>query len=147
MADQNAKFDPLVEVRQRYPGLMTWSDETILQHLNDPNKFRSAFPEYSHLNDATIRHNMRQLSSSVQESTPGTPLRPDLPSRPLAESRSSISKINKGPATQSTQQYQIASQQPLQLVPRYHPPPGGTDSARRTTTSQRDLNLQKQNQS
>ncbi|HTD21845.1 MAG TPA: transglycosylase SLT domain-containing protein [Terriglobales bacterium] len=66
MAGQVVKFNPVAEVRLRYPGLVGSNDQTILQHLSDPNKFRSAFPEYGHLNDATIRHNMGQYSASAR---------------------------------------------------------------------------------
>lgn len=51
-------FDPIGELRKRYPGIASEPDDKVYQHLSDPNNFRSAFPEYAHLDDETITRNM-----------------------------------------------------------------------------------------
>jgi hypothetical protein len=55
------KWNPVSDVRTRYPGLKDWSDDRILNSLSDPQKFRSAFPEYSHLDDERIKNNIASL--------------------------------------------------------------------------------------
>jgi hypothetical protein len=64
MADetQTQTFDPVSELRTRYPGVANEPDEKIREHLSDPNNFRAAFPEYKGLDDATIVRNMRATS-------------------------------------------------------------------------------------
>lgn len=57
------QFDPVGEVRKRYPALKTWSDDQVVQNLSHPEKFRAAFPEYSHLDDATITRNMGKYAA------------------------------------------------------------------------------------
>ena len=51
-------FNPVTAAREHWPALADWDDATILQNLQDPAKFRSAFPEYAQLSDDTIRTNM-----------------------------------------------------------------------------------------
>src|SRR5260370_13980987 len=118
MADQSAKFDPVAGVRQRYPDLAAWNDQTILQHLSDPNKFRLVFPEYSHLNDATIRHNVGQYSYSVRTQSPQTAA--VLPSRAVSTSsqpiRSRFDRVNRGGAV-PTSYPEAEHQQSVQPLP------------------------------
>lgn len=59
-------FDPLNELRARYPGVAKEPDEKVYHHLSDPNNFRAAFPEYAHLDDETITRNMAQHAPSEQ---------------------------------------------------------------------------------
>lgn len=56
--DQGQQFDPVGELRKRYPGVAQEPDEKIYQHLSRPENFRTAFPEYGHLDDETITRNM-----------------------------------------------------------------------------------------
>lgn len=51
------KAKPYVdEVRKRYPQQVgTWTDAEILKNLQDPAKFRQAFPEHSNLKDEEIK--------------------------------------------------------------------------------------------
>lgn len=59
-------FDPLNELRTRYPGVANEPDEKVYKHLSDPNNFRAAFPEYAHLDDDTITRNMASHAPSEQ---------------------------------------------------------------------------------
>jgi hypothetical protein len=69
---QDQTFDPVAELRQRYPGVASEPDDKIREHLSDPNNFRSAFPEYSHLDDDTIKRNMSAPMTATEESLPGS---------------------------------------------------------------------------
>jgi len=40
-------FDPVSEARKRWPGFKDWDDARILKNLNDAQKFRAVFPDYS----------------------------------------------------------------------------------------------------
>ena len=81
---QEQTWDPVAELRSRYPGVADQPDDKIREHLSDPKNFRSAFPEYAHLDDQTIRRNMG--TKATEENLPGaTPL--------LRE------KVNQGVAT------------------------------------------------
>lgn len=51
-------WDPVSAARRRYPGLASESDEKIGAFLADPQNFRSSFPEYASLDDASINRNM-----------------------------------------------------------------------------------------
>ncbi len=62
---QDQTFDPLGELRKRYPGIAQEPDEKVYHHLSNPENFRSAFPEYAHLNDEQITRNMAQYAPSV----------------------------------------------------------------------------------
>lgn len=67
-ADTTTKWDPVTAARDRYPGLSSDSDITILQHLSDPAKFRSAFPEYAQMSDGDIQKGVsRELSSRTTD--------------------------------------------------------------------------------
>ncbi|GAC1632848.1 MAG: hypothetical protein NVS9B14_06640 [Candidatus Acidiferrum sp.] len=61
---QGEVFDAVGELRKRYPGVANEPDEKIRQHLSNPQNFRSAFPEYGHLDDATITRNMSRGQSA-----------------------------------------------------------------------------------
>lgn len=61
-ATEDQVFDPLAELRKRYPGVSQEPDEKLYQHLSNPANFRSAFPEYEHLDDQTITTNMAKHS-------------------------------------------------------------------------------------
>lgn len=54
-------FDPVAEAKNRLD-LSSFNDAQIYQNLSDPNKFRQAFPEYSHLDDDTITRNMKTFA-------------------------------------------------------------------------------------
>ncbi len=62
------QWNPVKEVRANYPGLKDWSDDRILENLSDPQKFRSAFPQYGKLTDDVIRRNIGSLRSQSPES-------------------------------------------------------------------------------
>src|SRR5262249_38436843 len=57
MPPQGQQFDPVAEFRQSWPnsGL---SDQEVLKNLQDPQKFRSAFPHYTGVTDDEIRSRM-----------------------------------------------------------------------------------------
>src|ERR1700676_1179463 len=55
---ERPKWDAVGELKKRYPGIANETDQKILQHLSKPNNFRSAFPEYKHLDDKTIQNNI-----------------------------------------------------------------------------------------
>jgi hypothetical protein len=57
-------WNPVQEVRTKYPGLKDWSDDRILQNLSDPKRFRAAFPQYSNLGDDVIKRNLSGLRSA-----------------------------------------------------------------------------------
>jgi len=57
-------WNPIQEVRTKYPGLKDWSDDRILQNLSDPKRFRAAFPQYSNLGDDVIKRNISGLRSA-----------------------------------------------------------------------------------
>jgi hypothetical protein len=57
-------WNPVQEVRTKYPGLKDWSDDRILQNLSDPKRFRAAFPQYSKLGDDVIKRNLSGLRSA-----------------------------------------------------------------------------------
>ena len=57
----NQAWNPVGDLRKKYSGLKSWTDDQILESMEDPSKFRSAFPEYSHLNDGTIKRNVQSL--------------------------------------------------------------------------------------
>lgn len=59
-------FDPIAELRTRYPGVAQEPDEKVYNHLSNPANFRAAFPEYAHLDDETITRNMASHAPSEQ---------------------------------------------------------------------------------
>jgi hypothetical protein len=52
-------FNPVEESKDRWD-LTGYSDPQIYQHLSDPAKFRSTFPEYGHLGDDEIAQGMQR---------------------------------------------------------------------------------------
>jgi len=58
------RWNPIEDVRKRYPGLKDWGDGRILENMSDPAKFRSAFPEYAHLDDERIKSNVSKLQET-----------------------------------------------------------------------------------
>lgn len=62
---QGGVFDPVAELRQRYPGVANEPDEKIRQHLSSPENFRAAFPEYAHLDNETITRNLQAKKSAA----------------------------------------------------------------------------------
>jgi len=65
------KWNPVPELRAKYPGLKEWSDERILESLSDPAKFRSAFPQYAALSDDVIKRNIAVLrAKATMDSSP-----------------------------------------------------------------------------
>ena len=64
-------WSPVEEARKRYPDLESESDYSILRNLANPDNFREVFPEYSHLDNATIGRNMATIAGQAK-----------LPSRP-----------------------------------------------------------------
>src|SRR5208283_6029121 len=64
---QGQTWDPVAELRSRYPGVANEPEEKIRQHLSNPQNFRSAFPEYTHLDDATITRNMQPKAPQTPE--------------------------------------------------------------------------------
>ena len=59
------KWNPVQEVRQKYPGLKDWPDSRILENLSDPTRFRTAFPQYAHLGDDVIKRNIGDLQKGM----------------------------------------------------------------------------------
>lgn len=49
------------ELKAKYPGLKSWSDDAVLEKMLDPSKFRSAFPQYAGLDDNRIKTNISKL--------------------------------------------------------------------------------------
>jgi len=64
---QAPTFDPIAEFRKAWPK-SNFTDQQILQGLQDPAKFRKAFPQYARLDDATIVHNMAAHNPQEQVS-------------------------------------------------------------------------------
>jgi hypothetical protein len=58
MADM---WNPIDALKQKYPN-MGLSDAQILTKLQDPTKFRAAFPEYDGLSDGDIQTNMQKFA-------------------------------------------------------------------------------------
>jgi hypothetical protein len=56
-------WNPVDAVKQKFPN-MGLSDQQIYHNLSEPEKFRSAFPEYSGLKDDEIRTNMQKIGLS-----------------------------------------------------------------------------------
>jgi hypothetical protein len=67
---QGGVFDPVAELRTRYPGVAQESEDKIREHLTKPENFRSAFPEYAHLDDATIQRNMTRKAAPAAAPKP-----------------------------------------------------------------------------
>jgi hypothetical protein len=61
MPDPNT-FDPVAEFKAAWPAAANMPEDTIRKNLQDPNLFRSAFPNYAHLDDKTISSNMKQYA-------------------------------------------------------------------------------------
>lgn len=59
MADD--QWNPVKELKAKYPGLQSWSDDAVLENMLDTNKFRSAFPQYAGLDDNKIKTNISKL--------------------------------------------------------------------------------------
>lgn len=55
------QWNPVPEVRAKYPGLKDWSDDSILKNLSDPAKFRTEFPQYAHVADDVIKKNINGI--------------------------------------------------------------------------------------
>jgi hypothetical protein len=76
-AQTDDRWNPVADVRKKYPGLKDWSDDRILKNMEDPTKFKSAFPEYSHLSDDAIKRNVGKLRKKeepvVAPATSATP--------------------------------------------------------------------------
>lgn len=62
MPDQQ-QWNPISELKEKYPDLSGWSDDRILTTLSDPGKFRSAFPQYASLSDDVIKKNIAKIKS------------------------------------------------------------------------------------
>jgi hypothetical protein len=73
MAEQQV-WNPVPELKQKYPGLKDWTDEKIYNNLSDPNKFRSAFPQYANLGDDVIKRNIDRLKTSTQQTAQAAPV-------------------------------------------------------------------------
>jgi hypothetical protein len=58
--DAPQTWNPVDAVKQKFPN-MGLSDQQIYHNLSEPEKFRSAFPEYSGLKDDEIRTNMQRI--------------------------------------------------------------------------------------
>lgn len=56
-------WNPVDEARKRYPALQGWDTSRIVSNLSDPTRFRSAFPEYAQLDDATIQRNIAKFGA------------------------------------------------------------------------------------
>src|ERR1041385_8315536 len=59
-------WNPVDAIKQKYPN-MGLSDQQIYQNLTDPNKFRSAFPEYSKMSDGDIRRGVARFATQYQQ--------------------------------------------------------------------------------
>src|SRR5690349_436141 len=65
-----ATWNPVDQARKKFPGLSDWSDDQIYQNLSTPDGFRSAFPEYSTLDDNTIQKNVSQFAPAAASVAP-----------------------------------------------------------------------------
>lgn len=77
--DQNQSFDPVAELRSRYPGTANEPDEKVHEYLSDPKNFRAAFPEYKDLDDDTIKRNMTATEQPLRPGPNGTMVRRPAP--------------------------------------------------------------------
>jgi hypothetical protein len=68
MPDQQT-WNPVAEFKQNWPDSRL-SDDEILKNLQDPAKFRSAFPHYTGVTDAQITSRMKSYSPAPATSTP-----------------------------------------------------------------------------
>jgi len=66
------QFDPVVQLRMRYPGIQNDPDEKVQAYLSDPQNFRRAFPEYKSWDDAKIRGLFQQKSHQYVKMPDGT---------------------------------------------------------------------------
>lgn len=65
MATTQVQFDPIAELRKKYPNI-GMSDDEIFAKLGSPEGFRSAFPEYASVSDADIRKNIAKFGKTRQ---------------------------------------------------------------------------------
>jgi hypothetical protein len=93
-------WNPVPELKQKYPGLKDWTDEKIYNNLSDPTKFRSAFPQYAKLGDDVIKRNIDKLRTPAQ---PTNVPKYD-PTRSAAEpfSKEDAARFYKQPPTEKT---------------------------------------------
>ncbi len=59
---ETSMWDPVAAVKEKYPE-MGLSDQQIYSNLSNPEKFRSAFPEYSDLKDDEIKTGILHLAT------------------------------------------------------------------------------------
>jgi serine/threonine protein kinase len=79
-------WNPIEDVRRRYPDLKNWSDDRILRNLTDPKWVRSAFPEYAQLSDDWIKNRTNRLRSQAA---------PD-PAELASQDINNLQKLRKG---------------------------------------------------
>ena len=75
-----SQWNPVAEFRQLWPNAKI-SDADVLKNLQDPAKFRSAFPHYTGVTDDMIRTKMKAYSPM------------DMPSQPKGDVRPSVSQV------------------------------------------------------
>jgi hypothetical protein len=65
-------WNPVESLKRQYPK-MRMTDEQIYSNLQDPEKFRSAFPQYSGLKDDEIRSKVQQYGKPASRTGPNAP--------------------------------------------------------------------------
>lgn len=105
MEQNTQQWNPVEAAKAKYPN-MGLSDNQVFQNLSDPQKFRSAFPEYSGLSDADITQNMQKFGAANPQYTRNIDA-----IRAANDSRPWYKKLLGLPADEQTQQAEIAGQQ------------------------------------
>jgi hypothetical protein len=63
-------FDPVQAARSGPLDLSGYTDQQVFQHLNNPQKFRQAIPDYSHLSDSDISSGMQRTAARRPDYSP-----------------------------------------------------------------------------
>lgn len=71
--DTQSYFDPVGEARKGPLDVSQFDDKTLFTHLNDPNKFRQAIPDYAHLSDDEIKSGMQKSALRRPDLSPPPP--------------------------------------------------------------------------
>jgi hypothetical protein len=85
------QWNPIAAIRQKYPNI-DLTDDQILTNLQDPAKFRSAFPEYSSVSDDDIKKNMGSFAHYAM-SNPNVMAPPSMPKPQVQMAPSGLGNI------------------------------------------------------
>src|SRR5690242_3784502 len=86
MPDSNTttpQWNPVQAFRQQWPNA-NLSDQQILNNLQDPAKFRSAFPQYTGVTDDMVRTKMSAYLPQTRERATAPTPPPDVSAQPNA---------------------------------------------------------------